>query len=104
MEFIGTLCERARGEPFFGVLGLDHLERAKPQPELEGESFFVDGRKEFADPRDGTFSVETTRDCVGVGLLSREGVGVKEFVEDGGEEESFLKGKGRRERDLGFDQ
>lgn len=65
------------------------------------ESLVLDGREVVVDP---TFSVETARECVGVGLLSREGVGVRELVEDGGEGESFLKGKGRRERDLGFDQ
>jgi hypothetical protein len=108
VALVGTLCERARGEPFFGVLGLDHLVRPKPQLEGLGvESLFLeDGRNMLIVPCVGTFSVDTTRECVGVGLLSRDGVGVKELKElveeDGGD--SFLKGKGRRDRDLGFDQ
>ena len=78
---MGTLCERASGEPFFEEEGLVHLERPKAQ-------FLL--------------STEVTRERVGV---SREGVGVSEMeeVEAEQEEESFLKGKGRRERDLGFD-
>lgn len=75
---MGTLCERASGEPFFEEEGLVHLERPKAQ-------FLL--------------STEVTRERVGV---SREGVGVSE-MEEVEAEESFLKGKGRRERDLGFD-
>jgi hypothetical protein len=96
---VGTLWERASGDPFFGKLGLDH--RVRPNPQLVvGESlFFEDGRNILTE------TVDTAREWVGVGLLSREGVGVSEFeesMEGGGE--GFLKGKGRRDKDFGFDQ
>lgn len=98
---LGTLCERASGEPFLGVQGLAHRARPKPQLVLL-EEVFEEERNMFSD---NTFSDETARECVGAGLVSREGVGVRECEESMEEVgESFLKGKGRRDNDFGFDQ
>jgi hypothetical protein len=74
---VGALCVRARGVV---------VSFARPKLQLEGV-------------RVGLVFFETV-------LLSMEGVGVKELCELAEEVggDSFLKGKGRRERDLGFDQ
>jgi hypothetical protein len=98
---VGTLCVRARGE-----LAAELVSFEKPKLQLEGERvavlFFDDVRKSLVV---AMLSDETAREPVGVGSLSREGVGVKELLElEEGEGESFLKGKGRRDNDLGFDQ